>query len=257
MCIRDRLEPIINKIKPSVVYTHHFSDLNIDHQITNAAVMTACRPTPETSDREIYGFEVLSSTEWSISRETLFNPTFFVNINNEMSQKMKAIKAYDDEMRDPPHSRSIEHLKILAKHRGFSVGISDLISDNETTQKITDSINKKKKEVYDLIDQLHISTFENNTGKPNVEDVLDPKGNLIGGRFDLGDMDSALLEKVKNIEKHLKESTTISLTRYCTIQRWKHGKTGKYIMLSMVWDVNVEEDIGLVVCKPIDGFISA
>jgi hypothetical protein len=25
----------------------------------------------------------------------------------------------------------------------------------------------------------------------------------------------------------------------------------------MVWDVNVEEDIGLVVCKPIDGFISA
>jgi hypothetical protein len=65
------------------------------------------------------------------------------------------------------------------------------------------------------------------------------------------------LEKVKNIEKNLKESTTISLTRYCTIQRWKHGKTGEYIMLSMVWDVNVEDDIGLVVCKPIDGFISA
>ena len=65
------------------------------------------------------------------------------------------------------------------------------------------------------------------------------------------------LEKVKNIEKNLKESTTISLTRYSTIQRWKHGKTGEYIMLSMVWDVNVEEDIGLVVCKTIDGFISA
>ena len=65
------------------------------------------------------------------------------------------------------------------------------------------------------------------------------------------------LEKVKNIEKNLKESTIISLTRYSTIQRWKHGKTGKYIMLSMVWDVNVEEDIGLVICKPIDGFISA
>ena len=65
------------------------------------------------------------------------------------------------------------------------------------------------------------------------------------------------LKGVKKIEQNLKESTIISLTRYCTIQRWKHGKTGKYIMLSMVWDVNVEEDIGLVVCKPIDGFISA
>ena len=65
------------------------------------------------------------------------------------------------------------------------------------------------------------------------------------------------LKGVKKIEQHLKESTIISLTRYCTIQRWKHGKTGEYIMLSMVWDVNVEENIGLVVCKPIDGFISA
>ena len=81
---------------------------------------------------------------------------------------------------------------------------------------------------------------------------------LKGTRYDAEDLiHPDDLEKVKNIEKHLKESTTISLTRYCTIQRWKHGKTGKYIMLSMVWDVNVEEDIGLVVCKPIDGFISA
>jgi len=64
------------------------------------------------------------------------------------------------------------------------------------------------------------------------------------------------LKSVKKNEQRLKESKTISLSRYCTIQRWKHGKTGDYVMLSMVWDVNVEEDIGLVVCKPIDGFIT-
>ena len=39
-------------------------------------------------------------------------------------------------------------------------------------------INKKKKEVYDLIDQLHISTFENNTGKSNVE-VFEDRVNAI------------------------------------------------------------------------------
>ena len=65
------------------------------------------------------------------------------------------------------------------------------------------------------------------------------------------------LKGVKKIEQNIKQSTTISLTRYSTIQRWRHGKIDKYIMLSMVWDVNVEEDIGLVVCKPIDGYISA
>ena len=64
------------------------------------------------------------------------------------------------------------------------------------------------------------------------------------------------LKSVKKIEQNLKESKIISLSRYCTIQRWKHGKRGDYVMLSMVWDINVEEDIGLVVCKPIDGFIT-
>jgi len=67
-----------------------------------------------------------------------------------------------------------EYMKLSS----YSVGISDLISDNETTEKITQSINKKKKEVYDLIDQLHISTFENNTGRPNV-DVFEDKVNAI------------------------------------------------------------------------------
>ena len=91
------------------------------------------------------------------------------------------------------------------------------------------------------------------------EDVMGYKHSQLKGlRYDGEDLiHPDDLEKVKNIEKNLKESTTISLTRYCTIQRWKHGKTEEYVMLSMVWDVNVEEDIGLVVCKPIDGFISA
>ena len=81
---------------------------------------------------------------------------------------------------------------------------------------------------------------------------------LKGRRYDGEDLiHPEDLKGVKKIEQNLKKSTIISLTRYCTIQRWKHGKTGRYIMLSMVWDINVEEDIGLVVCKPIDGFISA
>ena len=67
-----------------------------------------------------------------------------------------------------------EYMKLSS----YSVGISDLISDDETTEKITQSINKKKKEVYDLIDQLHISTFENNTGKANVE-VFEDRVNAI------------------------------------------------------------------------------
>ena len=83
--IIQKLEPIIEKLKPSIIYTHHHGDLNIDHQLTHTAVMTACRPLPNSSVREIYGFEILSSTEWSVSQHSLFNPTFFVDITEQFS----------------------------------------------------------------------------------------------------------------------------------------------------------------------------
>ena len=60
----------------------------------------------------------------------------------------------------------------------------------------------------------------------------------------------------KKIQKKLKNSESITFSKYSAIQRWKNGETGKYIMLSMVWDINVNEDLALIVCKPIDGFIS-
>ena len=53
-------------IKPTTIYTHHRGDLNIDHRIVFEAVMTACRPVPNSSVRRILGYEVLSSTEWAV-----------------------------------------------------------------------------------------------------------------------------------------------------------------------------------------------
>ena len=61
------LEVYIQELQPNIVYTHYKGDLNIDHQITYQAVMTACRPTPRSSITQIYLFEILSSTEWSIA----------------------------------------------------------------------------------------------------------------------------------------------------------------------------------------------
>ncbi len=51
----------------------------------------------------------------------------------------------------------------------FSVGMSDLIADEDTTRKINDVILNKKKEVSNLIDQLHLGILENKSGKTNDE----------------------------------------------------------------------------------------
>lgn len=117
------LEPVIQRIAPRVIYTHHCCDLNIDHRITHQAVMTACRPMPECSVREIYTFEVLSSTEWAISPQEAFVPNFFVDISAQLQTKQHALEAYAEEMRQVPHSRSVEHAMLLAQHRGYSVGL--------------------------------------------------------------------------------------------------------------------------------------
>jgi DNA-directed RNA polymerase II subunit RPB1 len=56
------------------------------------------------------------------------------------------------------------------KSAGFSVGISDLISNQNTNDEIIKVITNKKTEVKNLIDQVQLGVFENNTGKTNEEE---------------------------------------------------------------------------------------
>jgi N-acetylglucosamine malate deacetylase 1 len=116
------LEATIHALRPDVVYTHHYGDLNVDHRVAHQAVMTACRPLPGASVKEIYAFEVLSSTEWSSPAMEAFTPTMFVDISDHLEAKLDALKAYSLEMRPAPHSRSLEHVASLARHRGHTVG---------------------------------------------------------------------------------------------------------------------------------------
>ena len=53
---------------------------------------------------------------------------------------------------------------------GFSVGISDLMTDRETLTEIKKVIKKKKKNVYEIIQHLHKGIMENNSGKSNSEE---------------------------------------------------------------------------------------
>ena len=117
------LERVLQSMAPEIIYTHHHGDLNVDHRITHQAVMTACRPTPGATVRAIYGFEVLSSTEWATPQQDPFLPNAYVDISAFLETKLQAVRAYYTEMREHPHSRSIEHVECLARHRGYSVGV--------------------------------------------------------------------------------------------------------------------------------------
>jgi len=118
------VEEIIEKLQPEVVVTHHAGDLNIDHQITHQAVITACRPQPEQTVKRILSFEVPSATEWqSHGDRRTFVPNWFEDISVTLELKMKALEAYETEMREWPHTRSIKAVEHLARWRGASVGV--------------------------------------------------------------------------------------------------------------------------------------
>lgn len=117
------IEKVIDKLQPEIIYTHHVGDLNIDHQITHKAVITACRPQPEFCVKEIYAFEVLSSTEWQTPGVGSFCPNVFIDITDYIDIKKQVLKVYSEEMRQTPHSRSIINAIRLSALRGNSVGV--------------------------------------------------------------------------------------------------------------------------------------
>jgi LmbE family N-acetylglucosaminyl deacetylase len=105
----------IEKISPTLIYTHHSGDLNIDHQLTAEATIIATRPIQNAFLRELRMFETLSSTEQSGSRLThAFIPNLFINIDNEINDKINALSCYKSELHDFPHPRSLEAIKYNA-----------------------------------------------------------------------------------------------------------------------------------------------
>ena len=111
-------------MKPSLLITHSHSDLNVDHQITFRAAITACRPTPAQSVKKILCCEILSSTNWSHDHSApKFNPNFFVEIKSYENIKQMAIDAYKQEIHAFPHSRSWETLASLHRLRGATIGV--------------------------------------------------------------------------------------------------------------------------------------
>lgn len=117
------VEEVIAKLKPEVVYTHHPGDLNVDHGIIHRAVLTATRPVAGHPVREVYAFEVPSSTEWAFGGlRPAFRPNVFVDVTATIEAKIAAMACYETEIREFPHPRSPEALRALATRWGSVVG---------------------------------------------------------------------------------------------------------------------------------------
>lgn len=119
-----QIEQFVEHYQPSLIFTHHIGDVNIDHRIVHDAVITACRPQPDCPVKELLFFEIPSSTEWRPTGSAItFAPNVFFNISETLNLKIKALRIYKRELRDFPHTRSLKAVEALAHWRGATVGV--------------------------------------------------------------------------------------------------------------------------------------
>lgn len=117
------VEGYVKKLEPDLIYTHHIGDLNVDHQCTCRAVMTATRPMEGCPVKEIYCFETVSSTEWNFDYDNnAFKPNVFINVEKTFDVKLEAMKKYETELAKFPHPRSIRALKAAGERWGSVCG---------------------------------------------------------------------------------------------------------------------------------------
>lgn len=110
--------------EPEIIFTHHGGDLNIDHQRTFEAVLTACRPMKDELVKTVITFETPSGTEWKSPTDPRhFLPNLFVTVSEaNLAAKIKGMESYEFERRAYPHPRSPQALKIQAQRWGVAMG---------------------------------------------------------------------------------------------------------------------------------------
>jgi LmbE family N-acetylglucosaminyl deacetylase len=110
--------------QPEIIFTHHGGDVNIDHQRTFEAVITAARPMEDEIVKTIITFETPSGTEWIASSDPRkFSPNLFIEVSEKnLNAKINGMESYEFEKRKYPHPRSPEALMILAQYRGLISG---------------------------------------------------------------------------------------------------------------------------------------
>lgn len=121
--LNDRLSKIMTEVDPDILYIPSKSDLHKDHRIIFESVLVASRPHQADIER-ILAYETLSETEWGQPIQN-FEPNWYVDITGNLEKKLEAMKAYQDELKDSPHPRSIEGIKAKVKQRGSEIAVEN------------------------------------------------------------------------------------------------------------------------------------
>jgi len=118
--INDLIAECIDKLKPDTLYLPFEGDINKDHKLVFNASILAARSRIGSLVKKTLCYEVLSETEWG---DIPFVPNLYIDISEVLEYKLKAMSCYKSEIKNYPHPRSLESIKILAQKRGIESGL--------------------------------------------------------------------------------------------------------------------------------------
>ena len=123
------IEDCIIDFQPDVVITHHWGDLHTDHKIVSSICQEAVRlPQRQTNAnvkpiKKFAFMEIVSSSDWNFIHK--FQPNCFSEVFEEdIANKIEALKIYDKVIRKMPHTRSEENIRSLCVNRGSQAGFN-------------------------------------------------------------------------------------------------------------------------------------
>lgn len=117
---------VIRETEPDILYVPFAFDLHKDHREIFQSFSVAWRPSTRHGRRlrEIYAYEVPSETHWNAPYlEPGFSPNTWVDIEDTLATKLKALECYRSQIPAWPHARSLAALEHLARWRGSQVGV--------------------------------------------------------------------------------------------------------------------------------------
>lgn len=117
---------VVKEVQPDILYIPFINDLHKDHREIVYAAQVAARTCTDfgRNIKEVLMYETLSETHWNIECvEGGFLPNVFNEIYDFLELKLKAVEAYQSQLKYFPDVRSIEALKSLAIVRGAISGM--------------------------------------------------------------------------------------------------------------------------------------
>lgn len=119
----DLLEKELNSFRPDLLLLPEGQDYDQDHRACFTAGLAASRPIPEALGKHFVR-KILTYETPKLVWASAFQPRLHWDISNEIELKLEAIRAYTTQLREPPHIRSIENIRALARLRGSEIGVN-------------------------------------------------------------------------------------------------------------------------------------